>query len=50
VVCGTDSVDVVASLTGLPARPQCDAPRLALAAATAVTGIAQPPKSMPSLR
>jgi hypothetical protein len=50
VACRTDSVDVMASLTGLPARRRFDAPGLALAAATAVIGIAQPPKSMPTLR
>jgi hypothetical protein len=34
----------------LPARRLPDALTLALAAATPVTGIAQPPKSMPVLR
>jgi hypothetical protein len=38
------------SLNGSPARRRFDAPLLALAAATAVCGIAQPPKSMSRLR
>jgi hypothetical protein len=43
-------VDVTVSLNDFPARRGFDAPATALAAATVAVGIAQPPKSMPSLR
>jgi hypothetical protein len=49
MVCWTDSVDVTVSLKA-GRRIAVDAPAIALAAATAVVGIAQPPKSMPSHR